>query len=450
MLEEINRVQEAIKLYNQVVRQAKDQRALAASAQYRVGLLYERLGRKAEALQAYKVVASQYLDQIDVAKRAKARIVATGANGKAISLAIKRDGPSPDGLYLATLNFPAIQGLNLSPPAIDQVKHRLYFVIQQINETSSDQSHNSTQQSRSRQRYEPSTLVVLDTITNSVVKTVPFSVYLSTIAFNPANNRLYAVAQVNGHVKSIDVNSFGETKIPIPGYPTHIAVNPATNKIYVNSQGFGGNDKLFVIDGTTNAVEGPFDLDGVAINVVVNSATNRIYASVDNRIKVRVFDGADNSVLTDLPEIYTIEADPTHNRIYACAVDSNHNTTLQVLDGNSNNLIAGITFASVTATTAAINPDINRLYVGLPEKSQIAVIDTETCTELGRLLVAKNPTCQIVDRTTGNLYVYHHLPYSIGLLKNDALVEEIPEEFFDSFDSQTLDPAWKVLKGQGS
>src|SRR5262245_17043543 len=75
MLDESNQnLAEAIKLYSQVVKQAQEQRALAARAQLRVGLLYERLGRKAEAQRAFQAVVNQYADQSDVVRQAQAKL----------------------------------------------------------------------------------------------------------------------------------------------------------------------------------------------------------------------------------------------------------------------------------------------------------------------------------------------------------------------------------------
>ncbi|HEX4951183.1 MAG TPA: tetratricopeptide repeat protein, partial [Blastocatellia bacterium] len=79
MLDESNQnLPEAIKLYSQVVKQAQEQRALAARAQLRVGLLYERLGRKAEAQRAFQAVVSQYADQTEVARQAQGKIAKPG------------------------------------------------------------------------------------------------------------------------------------------------------------------------------------------------------------------------------------------------------------------------------------------------------------------------------------------------------------------------------------
>jgi len=448
LLDESNhKLTEAIKLYKQVVSQAKAQRALAARAQYRVGVLYERLGRKAEALKAFNVVVSQYPDQMDVARRARAKLAAAAASSKTNHIVVKQAGPSPDGRYLATFTFLAKQGVSLSRPAIDPAGRRLYVITNGVTEPNSDADRKRLQQQGRRYVYWPSTLVVIDTDTNAIVKTIRFSLYLHSIAFNPANHKLYATAHVNGHVKTIDVNTFSETEVPVPGYPTHIDINPITNKIYVTSQGFDGHDKLFVIDGATNTVAGPFDLDGVANTVIVNPATNRIYAPAEP--KTRVFNGGDNSVLTDLPGIRVIGVDPNQNRVSARAFSPGQVARLQVLDGNIHRLIATLELGVVDHI--AVNSVISRLYVALWEKKQVAVIATTNHTELGRLSVADVPMYLTVDGATGRVYVCHSSsPPLLGVLAEDVLAEEVPEEFFDPFDGATLDTAWTVHTGQGS
>ena len=59
MLDESNQnLSEAIKLYGEVVNHASGERILAARAQFRIGILYERLGRKAEAQRAFQVLVN--------------------------------------------------------------------------------------------------------------------------------------------------------------------------------------------------------------------------------------------------------------------------------------------------------------------------------------------------------------------------------------------------------
>jgi hypothetical protein len=91
----VGNVEEAIRLYQRVLREFGSNRPLAAKAQLRLGLLYERLGRKAEARQAFQIVLSQHSDQGDVARQAQARLAALAkggdaANGKSAALSVRQ------------------------------------------------------------------------------------------------------------------------------------------------------------------------------------------------------------------------------------------------------------------------------------------------------------------------------------------------------------------------
>jgi YVTN family beta-propeller protein len=449
MLDESNQnLTEAIRLYKLVITQAKGQRALVASAQYRLGVLYERLGQKADAHGAFKAIVSQYPDQTEVARHARVRLSAVGGYDKrAETPVIEQTGPSADGWYQTS--FTSLTEQHFIHPVIDASARRLYTTTNSCYEPRNDFERELAQRQGHRYVYEPSSLIVIGTDRNSILKTVPLSVYIDEIAFNPANNKLYATAQVNGQVVVIDASNFARTRIDIRGQPTGIAVNPTTNKIYVSSQGFEGNDKLFVIDGATNAIAGPYDLGGVGGEVMVNSATNRVYAVASP--KTRVFDGADNSVVTDLVGIQVVRIDPEHNHIYTTAGRGE----MQVLDGNTHSVIATLGFSS-RAFAIGIVPGLNRTYAIEEDKSQIVVIDTKTFTEMGRLIVAEGPHEIEVDPTTKNAYVCHRSspPSSsapmIGLLSVHSAEGDSPQEFLDEFDSPRIDPSWTVLSGQGS
>src|SRR5437660_1593554 len=68
-------VEEALRLYQRIVKEFAGNHALAAKAQLRMGVLYDRLGRKADAQRAYQAVVNQYSDQANEAKQARAKIV---------------------------------------------------------------------------------------------------------------------------------------------------------------------------------------------------------------------------------------------------------------------------------------------------------------------------------------------------------------------------------------
>jgi Tol biopolymer transport system component len=88
-------VEEALSLYQRIVREYAGNRPLAAKAQFRMALLYDRLGRKAEAQRNYQAVVNSYPDQADIARQARARIVKASApvkrtpvaNGRSVNAA---------------------------------------------------------------------------------------------------------------------------------------------------------------------------------------------------------------------------------------------------------------------------------------------------------------------------------------------------------------------------
>ena len=120
MLAEQNQnLTEAIRLYGQVVQLARAQRALAAQAQYRQGLLYQRLGRKAEAERALRTVIRDFADQAAVVRLARARLP---SGGPAPEMRARRvwagddidtlGSPSPDG-RLFSFTDPATGNLSV-------------------------------------------------------------------------------------------------------------------------------------------------------------------------------------------------------------------------------------------------------------------------------------------------------------------------------------------------
>src|SRR6266571_5778364 len=72
-------VEEALRLYQRIVKEFGGNHSLAAKAELRMGLLYDRLGRKADAQRAYQAVVNQYADQTNEARQARAKIVVVAA-----------------------------------------------------------------------------------------------------------------------------------------------------------------------------------------------------------------------------------------------------------------------------------------------------------------------------------------------------------------------------------
>src|SRR5436309_8896745 len=72
-------VEEALRLYQRIVKEFGGNHVLAAKAELRMGLLYDRLGRKADAQRTYQAVVIQYSDQTNEARQARSKIVTIAA-----------------------------------------------------------------------------------------------------------------------------------------------------------------------------------------------------------------------------------------------------------------------------------------------------------------------------------------------------------------------------------
>jgi len=113
-------LEEAIALYQQVVKEAKD-KSLSAKAQFRIGICYEKLGQKKakQAQEAFQKVISEYPGQRDIVKMAQEKLssliqaepnVVQADRGINVHLVMKgtapnalkmMGAPSPDGRYVS-------------------------------------------------------------------------------------------------------------------------------------------------------------------------------------------------------------------------------------------------------------------------------------------------------------------------------------------------------------
>ncbi len=107
----------AIAAYKKFLTQHASNRALAAQAQFRIGVCYEKVGN-AEARKAYEKVLSDYTDQQEIAAQARRRLAALEphvSGNHATAMATRRvwagpdvhalGGLSPDGRYLSCVDW---------------------------------------------------------------------------------------------------------------------------------------------------------------------------------------------------------------------------------------------------------------------------------------------------------------------------------------------------------
>ena len=252
----------------------------------------------------------------------------------------------------------------------------------------------------------------------SVVANIPLGQSPTSIAVNPATNRIYAACQSPTTLKVIDGDTDAVTAtIPLNLIffaPTGIAVNPTTNRVYVDDYVHG----VWVVDGATNAVITNITLPIGAVRVAVNPVTNLVYVGNMVERTITVIDGnsntaTENSVVAVIPLAYfggDMVMNPITNRLYMVSntydFTTNKYRPVIVLDGSTNTVIA-TPLHDFLAVSLTVNTLTNRLYVvnGSGE-FKVEVLDaadvsylTTVTLNFGLSRIAANPTTNRIHVT---------------------------------------------------
>jgi YVTN family beta-propeller protein len=146
-----------------------------------------------------------------------------------------------------------------------------------------------------------------------------------------------------------------------------------------------------------------------AEDLVVNPATNRIYAANTLSGSVSVVDGDADALIINIAvgdDPSSIDVNTATNRIYVVNESGN---TVSVIDGSTDTVMATINVGS-TPVSLMVNEDTNRIYVVNSEDSTVSVINGSTNTLEATIGVGNpsdtyGPTGMDINRTTKRVYV---------------------------------------------
>ncbi len=201
--------------------------------------------------------------------------------------------------------------------------------------------------------------------------------------------------------------------VTVPGTPAGVAVNPGNNRIYVGLVN-SGKYSVSVINGATNTVIDNVPLSYGSLVDAVNITTGRVYVAGCTYTEatvicgVSVLDGATDKVLATIPinasngiGLEGIAVNPVTNRVY---VADGSNLEVDVIDGNSNAMIANISMGGQQPLGLAVDFGTNQVVATI-NGDQIAVIDGRTNTILRRIMVGSENANVAVNSFTSMAYV---------------------------------------------
>jgi YVTN family beta-propeller protein len=271
--------------------------------------------------------------------------------------------------------------------------------------------------------------------TQTLVATIPVGKHPQAIAVNQTTNKIYVAncpttansqPGVNGTVTIVDGETNAMTTLPAGICPVAIAVNPVSNKVYIANEGkfciianqCNNAGSVTVIDGATataSQLQLPNNLPHPS-GIAVNTSTNKIF--VASRADLFVIDGTTNAIDTiAVPNwSYDVAVNPLTNKIFVSSFSS-----LTPATENAITEIDGATSATTPITdpkaanpvAIAIDPAANKIYV-------VNLGDTQSSSDPGSITVVDGTTHNVTNLTNTNGFRSHSL--DVNPLTNEIFI----------------------------
>jgi YVTN family beta-propeller protein len=225
----------------------------------------------------------------------------------------------------------------------------------------------------------PSTVVVIDTSSNTVVATIsPVGEAPLGLAITPDGKTLYVADQIHA-VLIVDTASNTVTgTIPVTGFPASLAITPDGTRLFV---GLEGGNSVAIIDTATNTVEAtsiPITC-GFPIRMAVTPDNTQLYVVCLSPGKAIAISTATNTVTANIPfdgADLRLAITPDSSTVYVSGLTGN---VVGAISTATNTVVATIPVGP-QPTGVAVTPDGADVYVVMRGNSTADEIDTSTNT----------------------------------------------------------------------
>jgi YVTN family beta-propeller protein len=272
-------------------------------------------------------------------------------------------------------------------------------------------------------------LDVLDTVTNTVVTSIPVTTITEPIGVTPDQSRLYLADYNNNIVDVVDTTTNTlVTSFPVVGGPNAVAVTPNGKFGYV---GNANNSTVSVFNVATNAVVANIPVGFSATWLTATPDGSRVYVTGSGNT-VAVINTSTNTVSSNFnvtpPAGQPVSAclgGPTFNPsgtlgyILQLCVGSAVAGSVTVISVPSNNVVATIP-VGLTPFQAVITPDGGHLYVVNGRGNNVSVIDTIANQVISTIPVGSGPQSVAVTPDGVNVYVANTVGNTLSIIKTST------------------------------
>lgn len=252
------------------------------------------------------------------------------------------------------------------------------------------------------------------TKTDAIVASIPVEKCPAWIAVNPTTNRIYVINFDSGSVSIIDgaTNKVVKT-IPIGENPCSLAVNEVTNRIYV---GHATDNTISVVDGNTNALLTNITVNSPVSRMTLNSVANRAYLANDDEGTLSILDLKTNMITakTGIDTMLGLVVNPVTDRVYASI-----GNRMCIVAGKTNTIIEKLPLGNMAANCIAINPVTNLLYLSCYNQGKagsVKVFSEKTNEIVATVPVGKGPLGITVNSITNQVYICNITDNTVSIL----------------------------------
>ncbi|MGZ3831922.1 MAG: beta-propeller fold lactonase family protein [Mucilaginibacter sp.] len=255
-------------------------------------------------------------------------------------------------------------------------------------------------------------VLVINTVTNAVVATIPVGLSPFGVAVTPDATKVF-VTNFEGNTVSVintATNSVSAT-ITVPAQPRGIAMSPDGSRVYVIS---GVTSSMAVINTATNTVISTIAVGSNPNGAIVSADGSRVYVT-SLLSGISVFDTA---TLTLAGTIYagstpfSMVVNPNGSWLYIANANSN---SVSVINTTTNAVAATIPVGT-NPFASSISPDGNRLYVTNQNSNNVSVINTTTNAVIATIPVGSSPRGISVSPDGSQLYVTNINSFNISVI----------------------------------
>ncbi|MFA6296809.1 MAG: choice-of-anchor D domain-containing protein [Patescibacteria group bacterium] len=236
---------------------------------------------------------------------------------------------------------------------------------------------------------------VIDTATNSVIKTIGAGNFSLGVGITPDRTKVYITNAFGNSISVINTTTLEVVKtISLVDQPYGIVFNPSGTKGYVSLGNLSGY--VSVINVATDEQEALITVGNSPAGLTINPLGTKLYVANFNGGDVSVIDLNSNTVIKTISGVGNFLHDAVINsagtRLYVASFDGSSNGYVAVIDTVNDLYLTSISMGAGTDTTGlALNPLGSLLYATNILTDEVKIVDTTNNSVIGSITVGDAP-----------------------------------------------------------